>query len=410
MVGILFGRRAMYHQVYHQLLNPAQFGRPGGECQDASISKVLHNLVCSLTNTPMGQFESDAKSCFDREVMTFVLRCYHSMCAPMAPLQMWEEVLHNIVHKVKTGFGISNDGYSYSDNSPTHSPGQCSQGGAGSCSTAITLLIDVIHRLCHGLQLCNPSQQTVYTTTTNMFVDDVSNYTNRFVSWLHEPPALEEIAEVLHHDSQTWERLLWTSGELLNLLKCAYYILAWKFDAEGRPSPISKCDLPAVQLSSGNSPGTAPMTQLNFDETRRYLGNILSTDMQMKDASAALLQTSRSFASGILCSKLSKRDSWVAYFAVFVSSVVYSLPITHLSKTTLRKIQSVAIRTCLMKTGFNSNTAHRVVFGPSLHGGLLASETNSSNKESAKSFCSSDIFARTLPREKFSGSRLTGGN
>jgi hypothetical protein len=122
MVGILFGRRAMYHQVDHQWLNPAQFRCPGGECQDASISKVLHNLVCSLTNTPMGQFESDAKSCFDREVMTFVLTCYHSTGAPMGPLQMWEQVLHNIGHKVKTGFGISNDGYSYSNSPPNSWP------------------------------------------------------------------------------------------------------------------------------------------------------------------------------------------------------------------------------------------------------------------------------------------------
>jgi hypothetical protein len=112
------------------------------------------------------------------------------------------------------------------------------------------------------------------------------------------------------------------------------------------------------------------MTQLNFDETHRYLGNILSTDMQMKDACTALLRTSRSFASGILCSNLLKQDSWVAYFAVFVPSVAYSLPITHLSKTNLRKIQSPATRACLMKTGFNRNTAHRVVFGPSFHGGL----------------------------------------
>jgi hypothetical protein len=44
-------------------------------------------------------------------------------------------------------------------------------------------------RRCHGLQLCNPSQQTVYTTTTNMFVDDASNCTNRVVSWLHYPPS-----------------------------------------------------------------------------------------------------------------------------------------------------------------------------------------------------------------------------
>jgi hypothetical protein len=110
MIGILFGRRAMFHQVDNQLVNPAQFGRPGGKCQDSSISKVLHNLVSSRTHTPMGQFESDATACFDREVMKFVLTCYHSTGAPIGPLQMWEKVLYNVVHKVKTGLGITKAG------------------------------------------------------------------------------------------------------------------------------------------------------------------------------------------------------------------------------------------------------------------------------------------------------------
>jgi hypothetical protein len=209
---------------------------------------------------------------------------------------------------------------------------------------------------------------------------------------------------------------------LLSLLKCAYCILAWKFDAEGRPSPIPKRDLPAVQLSSRNSPGTAPVTQLNFDETHRYLGNILSTNMQMKDTSAALLQTSRSFASSILCNNLSKIDSWVAYFAVFVPSVAYSLSITHLSKTTLRKIQSPATRACLMKTGFNRNTAHRVVFGPSLHGGLgfrdiFVEQGVSQVFLLLRHLCVDSPQGKLLrhlcadsPQGKFSGSRLTGGN
>jgi hypothetical protein len=94
----------MYHQVGNQLLNPSQFSRPGGECPGASISKVLHNLTSSLTHTPMGQFESDAAACFDREVMKFVLACYHTTGAPLGPLKMWEQVFYNIVHKVKTGF------------------------------------------------------------------------------------------------------------------------------------------------------------------------------------------------------------------------------------------------------------------------------------------------------------------
>jgi hypothetical protein len=132
MIGILFGRRAMYHQVAKKLLNQAQYGRAGDECPDASITKVLHNLTAMLTHTPMGQFESNATACFDREVMCFVLTCYHATGAPLGPLRMWEQVLHNIVHKVKTGFGLSKTGYNFSAEAPIHSPGQGSKGGPSS--------------------------------------------------------------------------------------------------------------------------------------------------------------------------------------------------------------------------------------------------------------------------------------
>jgi hypothetical protein len=101
LIGVYFGRRAMYHQVDRQLLPHGQFGKPGGECQDAALSKVLHNLISSLTKTPMGQFESDANACFDGEVMSFVLTCFRSRGAPTGPLQMWEQVLQNVVHEVK---------------------------------------------------------------------------------------------------------------------------------------------------------------------------------------------------------------------------------------------------------------------------------------------------------------------
>jgi hypothetical protein len=216
MIGILFRRRAIYHQVDRSLLNTAQFGRPGGECQDSSISKVLHNMISSFTHTPMGQFESDATACFDREVMKFVLTCYHSTGAPLGPLQMWEQVLHNIVHKVKTGFGLSTSGYSFTPASPIHGPGQGSKGGPSSCSTMTAILIDGMPKLCHGIQFTDPQQQLAYTATVSMFIDDVSNTTNHFLSWLHEPPDLTELVEMTRHDSQTCGSFLWISGGMLN--------------------------------------------------------------------------------------------------------------------------------------------------------------------------------------------------
>jgi hypothetical protein len=134
LIGVYFGRCAMHYQVDRQLIHKGQFGKPGGECQDAALSKVLHNVIANFTKTPMGQFESDATACFNREVTIFVFCCFRSHGAPMGPLCMWEQVLYNVVHRVKTTHGISQDAYAYSDDSPIHGTGQGSKGGPASCS------------------------------------------------------------------------------------------------------------------------------------------------------------------------------------------------------------------------------------------------------------------------------------
>ena len=87
-VGILFGRRAMHHNVDHQLLHPGQYGRPGGECQDVTFAKILHTHMATYSHTPLGQFESDAASCFDRIVMLFVFAMLAAWGAPTTALRM----------------------------------------------------------------------------------------------------------------------------------------------------------------------------------------------------------------------------------------------------------------------------------------------------------------------------------
>jgi hypothetical protein len=52
MVGILFGRRAMYHARDKELLHDGQGGRLGSECMDVTITKVLHITMAHLTKTP----------------------------------------------------------------------------------------------------------------------------------------------------------------------------------------------------------------------------------------------------------------------------------------------------------------------------------------------------------------------
>jgi hypothetical protein len=89
--------------------------------------------------------------------------------------------------------------------------------------------------------------------------------------------------------------------------------------------------------------------------------------MQMTTAFQKLSESTRKYSTRLLTSPLSKRDAWIAYFAVFVPAISYTFAVTHHSPKTLHKLQSVPTRATLLKLGFNRNPPLAVVYGPSLH-------------------------------------------
>jgi hypothetical protein len=202
----------------------------------AAIAKVLHNTIATYTKTPLGQFESDATACFDRIVMVFVMLCFFIYGCPQLLIQVWLGVLTHHQHQVKTSYGVSEGSYSYTADSPIHGPGQGSTGGPGSCVVTTSVLLHALDRLADGVQFCDPSQTRAYLNRAAMFIDDNTSATNQFLRWLHSMPSPEVVVEGLRHDAQVWERLLFTSGGLLKLRKCIFYVMYWEFDAEGRSS------------------------------------------------------------------------------------------------------------------------------------------------------------------------------
>jgi hypothetical protein len=97
LVRVYFGRRAMHHQVDRNLIHPGQFGKPGGKCQDAALSKVLHNLMAFFTQTPMGQFESDATACFGLLRPGSHEFCFYMLSFPRRPHRTPSDVGASIV-------------------------------------------------------------------------------------------------------------------------------------------------------------------------------------------------------------------------------------------------------------------------------------------------------------------------
>jgi hypothetical protein len=324
LIGLISGRRTVHNAVDSSRLHPSQFGKKGGECMYAAVTKVLHNTIVTVTKTPMGQFESDATACFDRIVMGFAMLCFFIYGCPSLLLDFWFGVLTHHSHKIKTSHGISRGSYSYKAESPIHGPGQGSGSGPGSCVLTTSVLLHGLDRLAHGVQLCNPSQERLYVNKAAMFIDDNTSATNKFVLWLHHPPTVDDVVDTLQQDAQVWERFIFTSGGLLKLRKCFFYVMMWEFDAEGRASLSSKDNIPSLRLTNGNDVIPKPITQYDCTESHRYLGVWNSPSLSMKTQLADLTTKSAAYSRRIFKSGLSKFEVWLAYFA-FVFPPSFSL-------------------------------------------------------------------------------------
>jgi hypothetical protein len=128
--------------------------------------------------------------------------------------------------------------------------------------------------------------------------------------------------------------------------------------------------LPQLTLTSGDSPLRVPVSQYNYDAAHKYLGNQMAPNLQMNTAYQQLLKTSQQFARRLASSPLSKWDTWMAYFAVYLPAMTYTLTLTAHSPKKLRTLQSSGVRATLNKLEFNRNTPRAVVFGPCLQAGL----------------------------------------
>ena len=111
--------------------------------------------------------------------------------------------------------------------------------------------------------------------------------------------------------------------------------------------------MPPLKLTSGDLPDTNEIEQLDHNEFHKYLGNHLTASMDMQESFDTLLKKSNNFACRLTSSDLSKYDAWIAYHAIYVSSLRSPLPVTHHSQKRLLKLQSKAICATLAKIEIN---------------------------------------------------------
>jgi hypothetical protein len=111
VIGLIFGHRALYSDVKNQTIHPSQWAKPGRQCSDVVVLRELTLGMSHMLRIEMGGFENDAAACYDRLLMNMMGAAFECMGVPEGPLCLQEEVLLNVIHYLKTAFGITIDSY-----------------------------------------------------------------------------------------------------------------------------------------------------------------------------------------------------------------------------------------------------------------------------------------------------------
>jgi hypothetical protein len=199
------------------------------------------------------------------------------------------------------------------------------------------------------------------------FVDDTKGQTNDQTSQ-HPLPLQQRIAG-MQVDAQLWGDLLHVTEGVLEIPKCYYYVMQWKFLPSGIPKLGS--DVNTI-LHFENGDGTASVTLTNDAITvaHKTLGTWKSTARDQVKQAEALLVRSNDYGRTIMASPVTRVDNWTAYYAIYLPQMTFVLPTRYLFAKTLKKIEQRATAATLCKGGFVSTFSRKAAYGPQLYGGI----------------------------------------
>jgi hypothetical protein len=226
---------------------------------------------------------------------------------------------------------------------------------------------------CHGVSFCDPTDELNHRRTSDGFVDDVTHFFNMGLkNSLKTKVEASSIIRGLEREGQTWERLLWTTGGKLELSKCLYYLMIYKFSPDGTPhlQEAAQMEQDHVALTSGVSPVRNNIDHRDNSEAHRTLG-IWPTPAGNQDKQfSESLNKSKRFANGCSKAPMTRYEAATAYWTIWLPSITFGFSSTTMTYQQLDAIQKPMINAILPKMGYSCKTTRDVVFGPRKYLGM----------------------------------------
>jgi hypothetical protein len=173
---------------------------------------------------------NDAKACYNRVIENLSNLALMKQGLPLQLARLHSQTFHNIKYYIKHKLGIGSKPHSHRNPNPIYGVGQGSTDAPSRWGFVCDPLLEIFKEVANDAFIHSPLSDTETNHKIAGFVDDTTTLQIQHFT------AMMYIILFLQRDTQTWERLLYTSGGKLEIQNCVFAIFEWTADHWGRPT------------------------------------------------------------------------------------------------------------------------------------------------------------------------------
>ena len=266
---LTWGKKLVRNAIKHSLFRAEQLGScPGFAGSSAPLLKILSFDHIRILRANANIFNNDLSACYDRILAYLAQLCCQRLGLPSEAVKFILIFLSTAEYHIKTLYGTSNKFYT---NTMKAIYGVLQGSGLASAIwLAVSLLLNETYVKkfpTHGTP--NPTDTDRIIKIIDAFVDD----TNLWDILYNIHLSIEDQRNRTQSRAQYWARIINLTGGKLNLSKCHWYMVRWKWQEDGFPEMQEIDDTPAtLTLSSYETADFQEIKRLNPSKPLKTLG------------------------------------------------------------------------------------------------------------------------------------------
>ena len=267
---IIFGHCMMKMATKMGILFPYQFGsRSRHSALGCVLLKWLSYDMACLLITLLCVFDCDATACFNQMIPSQCMTLGRQTGVQAGPVRLHLRISENMKYHIKIAYGVSLGHFVTSFFLLILGLMQGSAAAGAFWALSSSLLLAMLQQ-CHKPTRFPSPRAHVYTAQNGK-----ANINDMALWKLTMTGTISTLVQSMNVMAQTWERLLWVLGGGLNLKKCYWFAVSWKWTKTGEPSMEMILDNPDLEIwltQGSNHASTLPITHVEVTKGTCTIG------------------------------------------------------------------------------------------------------------------------------------------